>query len=105
MSSGDALELSSALRTGVSFSVQEATDSVLNSMVVSTDIPDLETLYRLDILATGTRASTGTAADTAVQVRFAANPLLGISDAPSHRQCSTASRSITPLSSSSSPQM
>ena len=77
----DALGLSSSLRTGDSFSVQEATDSVLNSMVVSTDIPGLETLYRLDILATGTGASTGSAADTALQIRFAANPLLGISDA------------------------
>jgi hypothetical protein len=76
----DVLLLTSALRTGDSFSVRADTDNLLNSLVVSTDIPGLETLYRLDILAAGTGTFTGTATDTTVHVRFAAHPLLSLSD-------------------------
>lgn len=79
--SDDAVHLSTALQKGDHFSVQGAGGQFQHSLVATTDVPGLETLYRLDITGMGTGLFTGTAADTDVTVAFISNPVLGLSDA------------------------
>jgi hypothetical protein len=80
-SSDDALALTSILQAGDILKAQWGSGTVLRSLVASTDIPGMETLYRLDITATPTGLFTGTAADLNVAVSFTSDPALGISDA------------------------
>lgn len=79
--SDDALALSSTLRAGDILKLQWESGTLLRSLVASTDIPGMETLYRLDMTMTPTGLFTGTSADVDLDVSFMSHPSLGISDA------------------------
>ncbi len=75
-----ALQISSVVQTGDSFSARGEDGVLHRTLVATTDIPGLETLYQLDIIARGNGKFTNTADDMDVEIDFTSNPALGISD-------------------------
>lgn len=77
----DQLVLSSTLSSGDSLEMVGLKDSVVHrTLMATTDIPGLELLYQLEMVATDSGEFTGSQDDVHLEIDFSSNPVLGLSD-------------------------